>query len=141
MSDLKAPTYKEQQPPSGNVDPTFFSTPKTDIPRRSVLYGPTCRPVGRAFMVRHAFFRELTFQTLVVHMPDVGPEGTDLRRSQATRTRFQIRPHHVAAGALQAHQQRVIGLRTAKAGFQVVLHLRQQMRGHLGIGHGPVGAA
>jgi hypothetical protein len=40
----------------------------------------------------------------------------------------------VAAGALQAHQQRVIGFRTAKAGFQVVLHLRQQMRGHLGIG-------
>ena len=141
MSDLKAPTYKEQQPPSGNVDPTYFSTPKTDIPRRSGLYGPTCRPVGRAFMVRHAFFRGVTFQTLVVHMPDVGPEGADLRRSRATRALLQIRPHQMPARALQAHEQSMVGVLAAVTGFQVVLHLRQQMGRHLGIGQGTVGAA
>jgi hypothetical protein len=53
----------------------------------------------------------------------------------------QIRPHHVAAGALKAHQQSVVCLAAAVAGFQVVLHLRQQMRGHLGIGQGPVRTA
>ena len=54
---------------------------------------------------------------------------------------LQIRPHHVAVGALQAHEQSVVGFGTAVAGFQVMLHLRQQMRGHLGIGQGPVGTA
>jgi hypothetical protein len=47
----------------------------------------------------------------------------------------------MSAGALQAHEQSVVGLLAAVAGFQVVLHLGQQMRGHLGIGQGPVGAA
>jgi hypothetical protein len=47
----------------------------------------------------------------------------------------------MTAGALQAHEQGVVGLLATVAGFQVVLHLRQQMGGHLGIGHGPVGAA
>ncbi len=59
----------------------------------------------------------------------------------ALRPLLQIRPHHVAAGALQAHQQSVVGLGTAVAGFQVVLHLRQQMRSHLGIGQRPMGPA
>jgi hypothetical protein len=45
------------------------------------------------------------------------------------------------AGALQAHEQSVVGLSAAVTGFQVVLHLRQQMGGHLGIGHGSVSAA
>jgi hypothetical protein len=45
------------------------------------------------------------------------------------------------AGALQAHEQSVVGLSAAVTGFQVVLHLRQQMGGHLGIGQGTVGAA
>ena len=53
---------------------------------------------------------------------------------------LQITPHQMAAGALQAHEQSMVGLGAAVAGFQVVLHLRQQMRGHLGIGQGPVGA-
>ena len=57
------------------------------------------------------------------------------------RPLLQIRPHHVAAGALQAHQQSVVGLVAAIARFQVVLHLRQQMRGHFGIGQCAVGAA
>jgi hypothetical protein len=59
----------------------------------------------------------------------------------ALRTLLQVRPYHVTAGALQTHQQSVVGLLAAITGFQVVLHLCQQMGGHFGIGQGPVSAA
>lgn len=63
------------------------------------------------------------------------------KNPSATCPLLQITPYQMAAGALQAHEQSMVGLGAAVAGFQVVLHLRQQMRRHLGIGQGPVGAA
>jgi hypothetical protein len=54
---------------------------------------------------------------------------------------LEVSPHHVTAGALKAHQQSMVWLGAAMAGFQVVLHLRQQMRRHLSIGQGPVRTA
>jgi hypothetical protein len=63
------------------------------------------------------------------------------KNPSATCPLLQKSPHQVPAGALQAHQQSVVGLSATVAGFQIVLHLRQQMRGHFGVGQGPVGAA
>ena len=45
------------------------------------------------------------------------------------------------ADALQAHQQGMVGSVTTEASFQIMLHLRQQMRRHFGIGQRPVGPA
>jgi hypothetical protein len=64
-----------------------------------------------------------------------------MRLHSSRRQSLEVRAHHLAAGALKAHQHCVVWPGAAVSGFQVMLHLRQQMRSHLGIGQGPVRTA